>query len=53
MKIADGVEMLELSAVVMGEQNVVNPTLIWDDDDVILVDVYRTSTAGVSRNLPA
>lgn len=38
MKVADGVEMLELSAVVMGEQNVINPTLIWDDDEVILVD---------------
>lgn len=38
MKIADRVEMLELSAVVMGEQNVVNPTLIWDNDELILVD---------------
>lgn len=47
MKIADGVEMLELSAVVMGEQNVVNPTLIWDDDDVILVD------AGFPGQMPA
>lgn len=38
MKIADRVEMLEISAVVMGERNVVNPMLIWDDDEVVLVD---------------
>jgi glyoxylase-like metal-dependent hydrolase (beta-lactamase superfamily II) len=38
MKIADRVDMLELSAVVMGEQKVVNPTLLWDNDEVILVD---------------
>jgi glyoxylase-like metal-dependent hydrolase (beta-lactamase superfamily II) len=38
MKVADGVEMLEISALVMGEQNVINPTVIRDKDELILVD---------------
>ncbi len=38
MKIADGVEMLELT-MNMGEvERSIHPTLIWDDDHVILVD---------------
>jgi uncharacterized protein YlxW (UPF0749 family) len=38
MKVADGLEMLQISAVVMGEENVINHTLIWDVNEVILVD---------------
>ncbi|AGK97830.1 MBL fold metallo-hydrolase [Clostridium pasteurianum] len=38
MKIASGVEMLEISSDVMGMPCVINPTLIWDKDTVILVD---------------
>lgn len=38
MRVAKGVEMLELSAVVMGKTNIIYPTLIWDDDTTILVD---------------
>jgi glyoxylase-like metal-dependent hydrolase (beta-lactamase superfamily II) len=38
VKVADGLEMLQISAVVMGEENVINPTLIWDANEVILVD---------------
>ncbi|GIP34354.1 MBL fold metallo-hydrolase [Paenibacillus sp. J2TS4] len=38
MKIANGVEMLEISATVMGKKDVIHPTLIWDEDMAILVD---------------
>jgi glyoxylase-like metal-dependent hydrolase (beta-lactamase superfamily II) len=38
MKVADGVEMLEISANVMGKPSVINPTLIWDKDTAIVID---------------
>lgn len=38
MKVAAGVEMLEISANIMGKENTVNPALIWDDETAILVD---------------
>lgn len=38
MKIASGVEMLEISADIMGIPSIINPTLIWDNDAIILVD---------------
>ncbi|WML34953.1 MBL fold metallo-hydrolase [Clostridium sp. OS1-26] len=38
MKIADGVEMLEVSSNVMGSRRIINPTLIYDKGIVILVD---------------
>jgi len=38
MKIANGVEMFEISSNVMGRTSVISPTLIWDNDAVILVD---------------
>jgi glyoxylase-like metal-dependent hydrolase (beta-lactamase superfamily II) len=38
MRIANGVEMLEISATVMGKVDVVHPTLIWDKDMVVLID---------------
>ena len=38
MKIANGVEMLEISLNMMGRQTTINPVLIWDDETVILVD---------------
>jgi glyoxylase-like metal-dependent hydrolase (beta-lactamase superfamily II) len=39
MKIANGVEMLEISSSnTMGKLTVINPTLIWDKDIIILVD---------------
>jgi len=46
MKIASGVEMLEISSNIMGNLSVINPTLIWDKDIVILVD------AGFPGQLP-
>jgi len=45
MKIADNLEMLELHMKVMGVERIVYPTLMWDDENVILVD------AGIPSNL--
>jgi glyoxylase-like metal-dependent hydrolase (beta-lactamase superfamily II) len=38
MRIANGVEMLEISATMMGKVDVVHPTLIWDKDNILLID---------------
>lgn len=38
MKIADGVEMLEIPANLMTGPGIVNPVLFWDEAEVILVD---------------
>jgi glyoxylase-like metal-dependent hydrolase (beta-lactamase superfamily II) len=38
MKIANGVEMIELTMNLMGAPIIINPTLIWDNETVILVD---------------
>jgi hypothetical protein len=38
MQVANGIEMLEISATIMGKANVIYPTLIWDEALVILVD---------------
>ena len=38
MRISDGVEMLELDTSLMGRPGTINPTLIWDDRSVVLVD---------------
>ena len=38
MRIADGVEALEINATAMGRQSIVYPTLIWDNETVVLVD---------------
>lgn len=46
MNIAKGVEALELTMNIMGSQSIIHPTLIWDDETVILVD------AGIPSLLP-
>jgi glyoxylase-like metal-dependent hydrolase (beta-lactamase superfamily II) len=38
MKVAPGVEMLELSAMLMDGPGTLYPTLLWDSQDVVLVD---------------
>ncbi|GGE55452.1 hydrolase [Pullulanibacillus camelliae] len=38
MKLAKGVEMLELSMNMGGHAMAIHPTVIWDDDNVILID---------------
>ncbi len=46
MKIADGIEMLEINMKLLGRERKVYPTLIWDDNNVILVD------AGIPDSIP-
>ena len=46
LKIADGIEMLEIPMKLLGRERNVYPTLIWDDNNVILVD------AGIPDCLP-
>lgn len=46
MKIADGIEMIEIPMNMMGRESTICPTLIWDDNTVILVD------AGMAGTLP-
>jgi len=38
MRVADGVEALELTMDFMGGPSVIHPTLVWDDQDAILID---------------
>jgi glyoxylase-like metal-dependent hydrolase (beta-lactamase superfamily II) len=38
MRIASGIEMLEISATIMGKVNVIHPTLIWDNETAVLID---------------
>ncbi len=38
MKLSDGIEVLEIPAAIMGKQQIIYPTLIWDDQTVLLVD---------------
>lgn len=38
MKIANGVEMLEITANAMAGPTIIYPVVIWDKDDVVLVD---------------
>ena len=45
MKIADGIEMLELPMNLMGRESTIYPTLLWDDDTVVIVD------AGIPNSL--
>ena len=46
MKVADGIEMLEIPMKLLGRERSVYPTLIWDNDNVILVDT------GIPDSLP-
>ncbi|ACV62989.1 beta-lactamase domain protein [Desulfofarcimen acetoxidans DSM 771] len=38
MKVDKGIEMLEISANVMGKPGIIYPTLIWSNDEVVLID---------------
>lgn len=49
MFIAKGVEMLEISMMVMGAPNVIYPTVIWNDKDIVLVDTGVPGQVGLSK----
>lgn len=38
MQIANGIEMLEISQVMMGKVDTIHPTVIWDQDTIVLID---------------
>ena len=38
MKIADGLEILELTTSSLGRDGIINPVLLWDDNSAILID---------------
>jgi glyoxylase-like metal-dependent hydrolase (beta-lactamase superfamily II) len=38
MKIADGIEMLELGIDIMGNKSIIYPTILWTKDDTMLID---------------
>lgn len=38
MKVADGLVMLEIAAIVMGKEDVIHPAFLWDDRSAVLVD---------------
>jgi len=46
VKIADGIEMLELKMNMMGRESIIYPTFMWDDNTSVLVD------AGLPISLP-
>lgn len=46
MRIDDGIEMLEIEVNVMGTPSIINPILLWDDKNTILIDT------GYPKQLP-
>lgn len=44
MKIAKGVAMLDLKVEVLGNSQMLNPTLIWDDKTAVLIDTGTPGT---------
>ncbi|HEY3416502.1 MAG TPA: MBL fold metallo-hydrolase [Armatimonadota bacterium] len=52
MRIADGIEMLEIAAMVMGKPTVIYPTLLWDEKTAVLVDTgYPGQQAAVRETI--
>lgn len=38
MRLSDGLEMLELGSEAFGHKIVLNPVLVWDEEDAVLID---------------
>ncbi|TCZ80123.1 MBL fold metallo-hydrolase [Paenibacillus albiflavus] len=53
MQVASGVEMLEISANIMGETTVIHPTIIWDEQHVVLVDTGYPGQLDIIRKAMA
>ena len=51
MNVAPGVEMLELPIEMMGNRGLMHPTVIWDADDVVLVDTGVPGSAEHIRSV--
>jgi len=50
MKIAENIEMIKLSMNVMERERIIYPTLIWDNDNVILIDTGIPSNLETIKN---
>jgi len=50
MKIAENIEMIKLSMNVMERERIVYPTLIWDNDNVLLIDTGIPSNLETIKN---
>ncbi len=50
MKIADNVQMLEISMNMLGVQSKIYPTLIWDENNMILVDTGMPNTVDMIKD---
>lgn len=49
MRVADGVEALDLTMAFMGGRSTIHPTLVWDDVDVVLIDTGMPGTVDAIR----
>ena len=49
MRLADGVEMLEINAEFMGRQTIIYPVVISDENDVVLVDTGFPESDGITQ----
>ncbi len=51
MKIAAGVEALEIAMNFAGKQSIIHPTLVWDDETVILVDMRIPANSATESDI--
>jgi glyoxylase-like metal-dependent hydrolase (beta-lactamase superfamily II) len=49
MRVAENLEMLDVHLQVMGVQRVIHPTLMWDDENVVLIDTGVPGTLEAIR----
>jgi glyoxylase-like metal-dependent hydrolase (beta-lactamase superfamily II) len=50
MKVANGIEVLEISSSILGMQQTIYPTLIWDEEAMILIDAGFPGQLPLIRN---
>ena len=53
MPLVEGIHMLDLSAVVLGKRAVIHPTVLWDEQDTILVDAGYPGQVSLFREAMA
>ncbi|WP_195571110.1 MBL fold metallo-hydrolase [Paenibacillus sp. 1001270B_150601_E10] len=50
MRISDGIEMLELSANVLGNKTTIHPTILWDKHSAVLIDAGYPGQLSLIKN---
>lgn len=53
MRVANNVEMLELEAILANGPGVINPLIIWDENDVVLFDAGLPGMGKIIRETAA